>query len=324
MRASQLEAVVLAAIDALRSGKGSEDDRIEFKRDWPGADKARQLAGAANQARGDYLIYVIGIDERDGTVHAFTSTEPATWWSQIESAFDEVAPELMRHLNIQASDGEHVIALLFRTDRPPYVVKVSNGGATEREVPIRSGTRTRSARRHELVRLLYPTAAVPQIYALTGLLTLGPPEYLGGDSERVVHMELSAQVYFEHVYGEPAFLPLHTAYAEATSGEIVELGKIHFRSKDGVPAGTVHPRWDGVQLSGPGSAYTRAHWSFPRDRLDELGAVEEWRVRLVFPVAGTERQAVVTLAYANPKKEVSERRASDEYTWDFVPPTSTP
>jgi hypothetical protein len=119
MRASQLEAVVLAAVDALRAGRRSEDDRIEFKRTWPGADKARQLAGAANQASGEYVIHVIGIDERDGTVHATTDVDPATWWGQIGSSFDEVAPELVRHLNVQIAEREHVAALLFRTDRPP-------------------------------------------------------------------------------------------------------------------------------------------------------------------------------------------------------------
>ena len=49
MRKSQLEAIVTEAVVALRSGRHVEDDRIEFKRDWPGVGKARQLAAAARQ-----------------------------------------------------------------------------------------------------------------------------------------------------------------------------------------------------------------------------------------------------------------------------------
>ncbi len=310
---------MLGAIDALRSGRVPEDDRIEFKRDWPGPDKARQLAGAANQANGDHLIYVIGIDERTGIAYAPTGTDPATWWNQVESAFDEVAPDLVRHLNIQVSDGEHVTALLFRTDRSPYVVKVSKGGATEREVPIRSGTRTRSAHRHELVRLLYPAVALPQIYAVSGSLTLGPPEYYGGDSSKVIHLALSTLLYFEQSYGEPAFLPKHQAYAEASNGEIIELSKAYPESKD-ERVGPVQVRWDGIQVSGPGSTRMGAKWSFPRERSVELGATSEWRIRLVFPVAGIERKSVAALSFINPQKGIDERsnaEARDVYKWDL-------
>ena len=68
MTPQQLEALVLTAIDCVRSGGQIEDDRIEVKRDWPGISKARQLAGAANRARGDALIYLIGLDEKTGIV----------------------------------------------------------------------------------------------------------------------------------------------------------------------------------------------------------------------------------------------------------------
>lgn len=56
MKASQVELLAIAAVDAIRSGRRVEDDRIELKRQWPEPKaKARQLAAAANGANGQHL-----------------------------------------------------------------------------------------------------------------------------------------------------------------------------------------------------------------------------------------------------------------------------
>jgi hypothetical protein len=228
MNAAQLEALVLEAIDRLRLGAGGEDDHVEFKRDWPDPTKARQLAGAANRASGDFLIYVIGVDDKDGSVHPLSMIDPATWWSQVESGFDEVAPELIRHLNIQVSLNEAVVALEFGTDRAPYVVKLLNGGQTEREVPIRVGTRTRSAHRHELLKLLYPVAQIPRLLAMSAELSVRPPGYLGGNADRVIQIRLSTHVYFEHVHASTVFLPRHDSGVIFAGDSLREHGEIEY------------------------------------------------------------------------------------------------
>src|SRR5687768_2802009 len=141
MQTSQLESIVLNAVSQIAAGANPEDDRVEFKRDWPGLDKVRQLAGAANSADGEYLIYVIGVDEKTGEIVSPSSTDPAIWWQQMRAPFDDdVAPDLERQVNVVVSKGKSVVALLFRTDRAPYVLKLANGGKTEREVPIRDAT----------------------------------------------------------------------------------------------------------------------------------------------------------------------------------------
>ncbi len=160
MTRQQLEAAVLAAVDQLRMHHQQEDDRIEFKREWPGPEKARQLAGAANRASGSYLIYVIGVDERSGDVVPALGVDPADWWAQMEARFGQVAPELLMHLTVYLGDGSAVTALLFSTERAPYLVKTA-GGSPELEIPIRDGTRTRSARRDEVLRLLVPAVSFP-------------------------------------------------------------------------------------------------------------------------------------------------------------------
>jgi hypothetical protein len=186
-----LERLVLRAVDQILSGRRIEDSRIEGKSAWPEPTKARQLAGHANSARGEEIIWIIGIDEE---THRLTNPEMpdiAIWWSQIAARFaDDVVPEI-RDLNVQVNDDASVTALLFVTDRAPYLVKSGDGGArAEREVPIRVGTRTRSAYRHELLRLLHPAAIPPPATLLSASLSAvqgqagvrpdGPELFLGG------------------------------------------------------------------------------------------------------------------------------------------------
>ncbi len=111
---------------------------------------------------------MIGVDEVAGVVGA-TENDLASWYSSVESHFDELAPR-MTPLNI-STDGTTVVALLFETERAPFVVKnpmygSPGGGAVELEVPWRENTSIRSARRSDLVRLLAPIEQLPEIEVL--------------------------------------------------------------------------------------------------------------------------------------------------------------
>lgn len=325
VNATQLEALVLAAVERAQANEAREDDRIEFKRDWPTQEKARQLAGAANRARGEWLVYVIGLDEADGSIHPLTALDPATWWAQMESSFDEVAPELVRHLNIRVSEVASVVALLFSTDRTPYVVKAANGGA-EREVPIRVGTRTRSTYRHELLRLLLPSASVPRLDALSTYLSLGRPDYVGGDSKSILEVRLRCQIYFEHLAPHSVFFPVHLARATLRGGEFDEVARVVYSRSEKAPAVNfgVSMRWDGIELSGPGSAFVEASWKVPQERLNEIAAIERWRLRLEFGVSGTDRQAILDLIVGDRTEELDTALAAGgefatRYHWTHRP-----
>src|SRR5262249_45083949 len=72
--------------------------------------------------------------------------------------------------------GATVVALLFSTDRSPFVVKnpafgTREGGPVALEVPWREGASTRSAGRSELLLLLAPLLRAPEIEILSALLT---------------------------------------------------------------------------------------------------------------------------------------------------------
>jgi hypothetical protein len=326
MRAVQLEGLVLNAIDALRTGTGGEDDRIEFKRDWPETSKARQLAAGANRLNGELLIYVIGVDDRDGSIHPTSNVDAATWWHQFESNFDEVAPELSMHLTVRVTETESVVALAFHTDRAPYLVKVANGGATERDVPIRQGTRTRSARRHELLRLLLPHVQVPRIYPISGMLHLGQPGYYGGDSDRVVQFILQTSVFVEHPIGDPTFLPLHTSRAALILPDEHAFTQIRVaRSEDYSPNG-VNTRSDGIEVAGHGVVVVMADWKRPREEHDYLISNSTWEVRLEFGVAGSDRRVAAGLTFSGLDRKASMRTttgdqppALDTGTWQLSP-----
>jgi hypothetical protein len=159
VRPPELERRVVEAIAACRSrGVPAEDDYVECKRQRPEPKGARQLGGLCNRAAGADVVLIVGFDDTAGTFHDVVDTDPADWWAQMASQFDdETPPDMTRMLRVTVGDVEHVVAFAFDTTRVPFVVKNSSGvNAIEREVPYRDGTRTRSAYRRDMMRQSWP------------------------------------------------------------------------------------------------------------------------------------------------------------------------
>jgi hypothetical protein len=159
MRPAQIEAWVLHLVDRVVAGERIEDVRVELKAQWPEAKAAaRRIAGHANSSAGDPVLWVIGLDEIKGVV-PISPIELADWRAQVEAEFDGIAPEFI-DLAVPTETGT-LVGLLFDTSRRPYVVKnpvfgKRGGGPASLEVPWRSGTAVRSAKREDLIRLLAP------------------------------------------------------------------------------------------------------------------------------------------------------------------------
>jgi hypothetical protein len=267
MRAIDLEAKVITAVDQLRAGQHVEHDLIECKRSWPQEQKARQLAGSLNRAGGDPVVYIIGIDEKTGRVHDVSDTDILDWWSQITPQFDHTPPELVRHLSVQlGEDGEHVVAVAVASDRAPYVVKTGKGNQNF-EVPMREGTGTRSARRDELLRLLIPTVMVPQAVVLeAGLFVEYYPEVLRvhpvngnkmSEQDEAVHSFGSLRLYVEHNGKDPVTFPAHGMRGQLlVDGKSLALKVRQSRESTSIRGSTdltaIVPTRDGVTLSRPG------------------------------------------------------------------------
>lgn len=223
MRAIDLEAKVITAVERIRAAQLVEHDFMECKRSWPQDDKARQLAGSLNRAGGDPVIYIIGIDDRSGEVFDISDTDVLDWWEQIKPKFDQTPPEMVRHMSVPVGEnGEHVVAVAFASDRGPYLVKTGRANSSL-EVPMREGTGTRSARRDELLRILIPTVKVPSAVVLSARLdaTFYPAQQTSGDRVDKPNLSCRGQVklYFEHSGRELVTLPAHGMRGTAMIGE---------------------------------------------------------------------------------------------------------
>jgi hypothetical protein len=140
---------------------------VELKARWPEDSNkvARRIAGHCNAAAGDLVLWLIGVDQDTGVV-GVNPSDMATWWPRASSEFDGQAP-YVQDLCLSLAKGT-VVALVFETDRVPFVVRNAvhgslGGGPVTQEVPWREGTSVRSANRSDLLRLLIPTSKLPAL-----------------------------------------------------------------------------------------------------------------------------------------------------------------
>lgn len=152
-----------------------EDGLVELKATWPKpVSAARQIAAHANAARGAPILWIIGIDEVKGTCGA-DPNELANRYASVRSQFNHVYPDIL-NLNVRI-ENVTVVALLFRTEHAPFLVKnpafgSTGGGPVEWEIPWREGRKTRTATREDLVRMLAPLASLPEIECLECSLSI--------------------------------------------------------------------------------------------------------------------------------------------------------
>lgn len=217
MNSRQIESWALRVIDCVKSGQPNEDFLVELKRDWvPQAKAARRIAGHANVARGENILWLIGVDEKQG-VTGVKAADLASWYPAVESFFNELAPRMIP-LNIPV-DGKTVVALLFETDRAPFVVKnpvygSSSGGAVELEVPWRENTSVRSARRSDLIRLLAPLELLPEIEILDSYLTATIEKTDDRGNYTPDELRLSLELYIVPKNRNRIVIPFHRCQVE--------------------------------------------------------------------------------------------------------------
>jgi hypothetical protein len=163
MKRSDIEYWALKAIERARAGGQDEDSFVEFKQAWiePTA-LARQLAGHANSARTEPILWIFGVS-KTGEVLGVEGTDLAKFGDVLRSRFDGPAP---RPIDIALEvDGKQVVAIQFDTDQPPYVIKHDKESrrSVEREVPWRVLTGTQSATHNDLLKVLVPISKKPMI-----------------------------------------------------------------------------------------------------------------------------------------------------------------
>ena len=193
MRPSEIENWTLKVLEQLKAGERIEETRVEVKTIWINPQEAaRKIAGHANAARGESILWIFGIDERNSNVVGVKKEELAVWWERVMSEFDGSTPTMI-DINVFI-DGVTVVSLLFETDRAPFVVKNPNYNKQKDkikfEVPWREGTSTRTAHRTDLLRLLVPIVHKPEIEILGGELTCSEDKAAGTLSWNLVALKL--------------------------------------------------------------------------------------------------------------------------------------
>lgn len=221
MLSQHIEGRVLNLVERVLNGGRIEDSRVECKGAWPPAAKAaRQIAGHANAARGEPILWIIGLDEQGQQVKSASDVELADWWAQITAAYDERITPGLTSLVVPVSADKSVVALYMTTDRAPYVVnRQDEQGPFEREVPWREGNRTRSAHRHELLQLLIAAVAPPDATVVKMTLRVRhheATEGVGGHRGTPERLELIlwGTVFFGPPTSSVVVLPTHLMTCE--------------------------------------------------------------------------------------------------------------
>ncbi|WP_433629079.1 hypothetical protein [Nocardia sp. CA-120079] len=229
MNKLQVEARVHELVDHVVAGGKIEDEYVEAKGVWPGLDKAARLAGMANKAAGHPIIWIVGLSEDEHKVVALDDTDPAQWWPGMEKAFAyEVTPELTP-LKVYTAHGS-VMCLHFETDGAPYMVKTPNSGWTEAAVPWREGTRTRSARRGELLSLLVQSVNIPVLELVGAKVMLGTVGAARPGETVPPALYIHGQMFIESVAGAHLVFPPHrrSASVRLSSGEVFDAGLSYY------------------------------------------------------------------------------------------------
>ncbi|WP_437490606.1 hypothetical protein WME75_14000 [Sorangium sp. So ce1014] len=221
---AQLERRVIDIADRVKRRVPIEDSLVELKREWPEhTDKkryefSRQIAGHANSAGGSPILWIIGIHDKSATVPGATDDELSTWLAIFKSHFDGLAPDLLINLVVPVGDVS-VVALRFDTSRAPYVLKYPRLSEPTREVPWREGNAARTATREDLMRVLAPVEAVPDIE---------PRECIVSEGGRhdALQLSLRFEMYVHSATGEKVTFPLYKC--KAAIGNTRADGKIRW------------------------------------------------------------------------------------------------
>lgn len=223
LRRQQVEAWALEILDMVKGNEKVEDSSVELKSNFIEPTRAaRRIAGHANAARGEPILWIIGLDEEYG-ISQVDSTDLAEWWPKVTACFAGLAPVMVDYV-LSTEEGPLVL-LFFDTSASPYVVKnpaygAQGGGPVQREVPWRDGTRIRSAGREDLVRLLVPLMRLPHVELLDGWIHVDRASTRNpvGDIERSEYMDgelewkIGLQLYITPAGKEPVVLPIHRTH----------------------------------------------------------------------------------------------------------------
>lgn len=207
--AAHIEAWARRIYDRVTAGHSVEDSHVELKARIPEPERAAmRLAGHANSARGEAILWIVNLDEETGAI-ARAELDTARWFDGIKCFFDGHAPSLVDVI-VSTPQGD-LVALYVDTSRFPYLVwnptfGTASGGLVEWEVPWREGTRVRSATRADLLALLAPRVSLPELEPLGAEVRIQASPDADGNN-----CTISLQIYVLPSSRDRLVIPFHRA-----------------------------------------------------------------------------------------------------------------
>jgi hypothetical protein len=270
MRKHELESKTLDIVDRVTKHQPNEDFAVELKSDWVAPERiARRLAAHANAARGEPILWVIGLDEALGVVGA-DDAELANWLPKVISHFESgLAPSLILNVNVPVG-GKTLVSLYFETERAPYLVKnpvygQSGQGPVEYELPWRDGNATRTGRRADLLRLLMPGERLPEVEVLSASIECQDrtQENVAQGGAATLIWILRAKLYIAPKSRERISIPRHRCSGwlrDTYSGGDIAFSEINCGAD---PQSLLTPTNAGLVIEGPGLADVAASCTTP-------------------------------------------------------------
>src|SRR5215212_3939268 len=202
MKRFEVEAWAHAIIRDLLDGRPVEDQHVEAKRDWPAdfAKAVRRIAGHANSAGFEPIMWLIGLDEKAKAIPGPSAVDTAAWYAQLKAEFVDGWAPPMRPYNVPHERGT-ATALVFETEGAPFVVKAPQD---RHEIPWRDSTGVRSARRSELFALLAEPVRLPEFEVLHSELRCS-----WQDDSSALAWQVNCDLYITPRTDKPVFFPKH-------------------------------------------------------------------------------------------------------------------
>lgn len=324
----QTEVRIIDLVNHVVAGGTCEDDVVECKSQLPEDTRraARQIAGLLNAARGATAIWIVGLDEKaHQVVTVQNGPDPASWLPGVQKYFRGLDPDPQIHTIV--TDHGTVTALIFDTERAPYVVTTDGGKGGNLEVPWRSATGTGSATRAQLLSLVVATRALPTVQFINPKLVAAQ---IGSDDTT---LDFTAELFFSA--SERVFLPRHqwvlsahtSEWDEGMSANLEMQFYPHWRNGRPPPlqrirAGTsgievtevnvddyyeqehpygVHVRQAGLIVNGSDSVHLRASAALTSAQARDVKHAADFQLELRMPVDRIDRtvQEKLTLRWIN-------------------------
>ncbi len=216
----------------------------------------------------------------------------------MEGQFDQIPPDLIRHQVVYVDTSEYVHAFAFNTERAPYVVKRASDDA-QLDVPIRVGTRTRSAHRHELVNMLLPAVRVPSAEIRAASLHVAwraaapasdTAQAQQPSSPESLSVSGSIELFVEVLGPGHATLPRHGMSAAVRIGSETVSLTLNYSGMidDSKPESQfgVNARHDTIVVTGPGAIQGNLYRVSPIELRSTVDATESVELDLKFDVVG--------------------------------------